>query len=59
MRAAAVAGDANLSVTELAPTRPANLPSEHVGHQLHAVADAEHGDAKLEERGIAPGGSLV
>ena len=27
----------------------ADLSPEHMGHELHAVADAEHGDAHLEK----------
>src|SRR3970040_264447 len=30
-----------------------------MGHQLHAVTNAEHRDAKLEKRGIRAGGALV
>ena len=41
-RGAAVAGDAHERVAELAMARPAHFAAEHVGHQLHAVADAEH-----------------
>ena len=45
--------DATMRVAELAMTRAAHLAAEHVGHQLHAVADAEHRRAELEEPGVA------
>ena len=34
------------------PRRTLDLAAEVLGHQLHAVADAEHGDAELVEAGV-------
>ena len=42
--------DAHVRMTELALARPPHLAAEHVGHQLHAVADAEHGNAESKTR---------
>jgi hypothetical protein len=39
-------------VAEFPMPRSAHVAAEHVGHQLHAVADAEHGGAELEERRV-------
>jgi hypothetical protein len=46
--------DGDRRETELAMRRRRDLPAEHVGHQLHAVADAEHGDVRREYGGVAP-----
>jgi hypothetical protein len=40
-------------VTELAVRRAAQLAAEHVGHQLHAVADAERRHADVEHGAVA------
>ena len=40
-------------VAELALARGRDRPAERVRHQLHAVADPEHGDADVENGGIA------
>ncbi len=32
-----------------------HAPTEHLASQLHAIADAEHGDAEREQRRIAAG----
>ena len=44
------AGDADVGVAELALRRRRDAPAERVGHQLHPVADAEHGTAELVDR---------
>ena len=31
----------------------ANLPAAQMAHQLHAIADAQHGHAHLQQRGVA------
>ena len=36
-----------------------HAPAELVAHELHAVADAEDGNAHLEERGVARGRALL
>jgi hypothetical protein len=46
-------------VAEFAVARPAHLTAEHVGHELHAVADAEHRRAELEDAGRAPGSPFL
>jgi hypothetical protein len=40
-------------VTELAMRRGRHAPAQRVRHQLHAVADAEHGHAQAHHAGIA------
>jgi hypothetical protein len=40
-------------VTKLAVRRARDLPTQHVRHQLHAVADAERRHAELEHARIA------
>jgi hypothetical protein len=41
--------DAQLGRSVLAPLRRDDLAAEEIGHGLHPVADAEHGNAGLEE----------
>ena len=43
---------------ELALRRRRDASAERMRHQLHAVADAEHRTAHVEQRGIASGGAL-
>ena len=43
---------ANHGVAELAMRGTAERAAEHVGHQLHAVADAEHRDAEVEHGAV-------
>ena len=52
-RATAASGDRHGRVAELALRRRRDLPAERVRHQLHAVADAEHRHAEVEERRVA------
>src|SRR5687768_8070042 len=52
-RRSAIPRNADEGVSELAMARAANLPAQHVRHQLHAVADAEDGRAEVEESGVA------
>ena len=40
-------------------SRPPDLPAERERHQLHAVADAEHGHVEIEQRQIALWCALV
>ena len=47
----------DIGMAELARRPGLDAAAELVRHQLHAVADAEHGQAELEERGIARGGA--
>ena len=54
-----VARYAHERVTELTLPRAPHFPAEHVGHQLHAVADAEHGRAEVEQRRVALRRALV
>ncbi len=44
--------DLDHRVAELTMRRRRDASAQRVGHQLHAVADAEHGRAHLEHRGI-------
>ena len=44
---------ANDRVAELAVARPPDLAAEHLGHQLHAVTDAEHRHVEVEDRRVA------
>jgi hypothetical protein len=45
--------DRDQRVAKFALTRSAHFAAEHVGHQLHAVADTEHRGAELEQLGGA------
>jgi hypothetical protein len=45
--------DADDGVPVFALRRGRDFPAEGIGHQLHAVADAEHGDARLVHDRIA------
>ena len=45
-------------MAELPMTRAADLAAEHVGHQLHAIADAEHRRVEVEQRRVALGRAL-
>ena len=49
----------NQRVAELAVRRAAQLAAQHVGHQLHAVADAECRDAQVEHGAVAVRRALV
>ncbi len=51
--------DLHRRVAELATRGTADRAAEHVRHQLHAVANAERGDAKLEHRRVRPGRSGI
>src|SRR5687767_6577052 len=46
-------------MTELAVPRPPHLASQHVGHQLHAVADPEHRRAEFEDARRALGRAFL
>src|SRR5687767_11813443 len=52
-RGVAVARYTHHRVTELPVTRTADLPSQHVGHQLHPIADAKYGDPQFENLRVA------
>src|SRR5688572_18224717 len=41
-------------MTKLPMARAAHLPTQHLRHQLHAVANAQQRDAKLEDLRVAP-----
>ena len=41
------------SMAEFAMAGASHLPAQHIGHQLHAVADAEHRHAELEHARVA------
>jgi hypothetical protein len=45
-------------MAKLAMTRAADLAAEHVGHQLHAIADAEHWRVEIEQCRVALGRAL-
>jgi hypothetical protein len=55
----AVARHLDEGVAELAMARAAHFSAQHVGHQLHAVADTQHRKAKLEETPVAPRRGIV
>ena len=44
-----------MRVAELAVRGAADRAAEGAGQELHAVADAEHGQAAVEQAGVAPG----
>ena len=54
-QAALAVGHLELGPTELGCVRPIDPAAELPGHELHAVADAEHGHARLEERAVDAG----
>ena len=51
--------DRDRGVAELALRRGRDAPAERVRHQLHAVADAEHRAAHVEQRRIAAGRARI
>jgi hypothetical protein len=55
----AIARHADQGMAELAMARPANFPSQHVGHQLHAVADAKDWRPEVKNLSLALRGALV
>ncbi len=50
----AAAADEQLRATELADLGSLDAAAELAGEQLHAVADAEHGNAELEQPRVEP-----
>ena len=50
-------GDAELGAAVLAGDAGADLAAEGLHHELHAVADAEDGEAEVEEGGVDLGGA--
>ena len=51
--------DHHFGASELPLGVGADLPAEEVGHELHAVADAQNREVALEQRGVDRGGAVL